>query len=79
MNADMGHIAEHLHDENSSHDQDSTDHGCHVHASHSFAESDVEHLEKAPLAPTVHHYILAELNLKKLPFLIEHPPKLQHS
>jgi len=75
MDADIGHIAEHLHDENDNHEQDSTDHGCHVHASHAFTTSDMEQHEEAPLASTVHHYILADLNLRNLSFLIEHPPK----
>jgi hypothetical protein len=33
MDADMGHVAGHLHDEDSNHDEGSHDHGCHVHAS----------------------------------------------
>ncbi len=75
MDSDMGHIAEHSHDENGKHDQDSADHGCHPHATHTFAASDVEHHENTPLASTTHHYMLADLNLKNLSFLIEHPPK----
>ena len=79
MDSDVSHIADHSHDENGKHNPDSAHHGCHVHASHTFAASDVKHHENAPLASNVHYYILADLNLKSLSFLIEHPPKFQHS
>ena len=79
MDADIGHVAEHLHDKNDSHEQDSAAHGCHVHASHSFAASDVEHHENVSLASNLHHYMLADLNLKNFSFLIEYPPKFQYS
>jgi hypothetical protein len=79
MDADIGHVAEHLHDKNENHEQDSTDHGCHVHASHSFTALEVEQYEKSPLVSNVHQYALTGVSLKNLSFLIEHPPKFQHS
>lgn len=78
MDLDMGHITGHLHDKNGNHDQDEADYRCHVHASHTFAAFDTEYFGNVPLASTVQHDVLAELNLKNLPFLIEHPPKLHH-
>ena len=79
MNSDMGHLAEHMQGDNDQHEQDSTDHGCHVHASHTFTASDVSQHKNAPLLSTAQHYSLADLNLKNLPWRIEHPPKLQYS
>ena len=79
MDADVGHVAGHLHGEKNDHEQGSTDHGCHVHASHTFAASEVEQHETAPLVSSVHQFILADMNLKNLPSLIEHPPKALHS
>lgn len=80
MDADIGHVAEHLHDKNESHDKGSTDHGCHVHASHTVAASESEQHEKTILVSTsVHQYALADLSIKELYLLIEHPPKALHS
>ena len=77
--ADTGYVAEHFHDENSKHNQDSEDHKCHVHASHTFAAFDVEYIEGVPPASAVEHHVLSEPSLKKIPFLIEHPPKFFRS
>jgi hypothetical protein len=74
MDADIGHVAEHLHDKNDSHEQDSTDQGCHVHASHSFSASEVEQHEKTLLDSTLVQYALTDLRLKELSHLIERPP-----
>ncbi len=79
MDSGVSHIAEHSHDKNGKHNPDSASHSCHLHASHSFAVPNVEQHEHAPRVSTSYHYMLADLNLKKLSFLIEHPPKLQHS
>jgi len=76
MDADIGHVAEHLHDKNESHDKGSTDQGCHVHASHTFAASEPEQHEKAvSVSSSVHQYALADSSLRELSLLIEHPPK----
>jgi hypothetical protein len=78
--SDLGHVAEHVHDKAGDHEKNSVNHhGCHLHASHTLAVSDVDRHGKILLLPTVHFNALANLNLKKLPFLIEHPPKLQYS
>jgi hypothetical protein len=79
MDADMGHVSEHLHDENSNHEQESHDHGCHVHASHSFTTFDLVAIGEIPMVSSVQHHLLPEPYLKNLPFLIEHPPKLFRS
>ena len=79
MDADMGHIAGHLHDKDSGHEQDSTDHGCHVHASHTFTAFDVEWVGDVPVTSSTQHHLLSEPYLKNLSFLIEHPPKIRHS
>jgi hypothetical protein len=79
MESDLGHVAEHLHDKNDTHEQDSTDQGCHVHASHTFAEFGVAQHETTPLLATMHQYALIDVSIKNLPFLIEHPPKPLHS
>lgn len=79
MDAEAGHIAEHLHDKNDEHKEGSESHACHMHASHTFAIYDVEQLENNFVAATTQLFVLADLNLKDLPFLIEHPPKLLHS
>ena len=77
---DNGHIAEHLHDNGADHKQDdSHDHGCHVHASHAFTMLEMEHLDAPPIASTVQSFVSPGFDLKSLPFLIEHPPKLLHS
>ncbi|MBL4775202.1 MAG: hypothetical protein JKY87_04020 [Mariprofundus sp.] len=84
MDSDAGHLPEHVQGANDqhgndSHEQGSTDHGCHVHASHTFTASDASQHKNAPLLSTAQHYSLADLNLKNLPWRIEHPPKLQYS
>ncbi|MDQ6954658.1 MAG: hypothetical protein Q9M20_04370 [Mariprofundaceae bacterium] len=77
---DSGHIAEHVHASGANHEQGSHNHGCHVHASHTFSASESEQHEKTVLVATfVHQYALADLSLKELPLLIEHPPKSLHS
>jgi len=77
---DESHIAEHLHDDGADHKEDAHDHGCHVHASHSFTMTDEEQIESAtPVASTPQHFVLAGLHMKNLSFLIEHPPKALQS
>jgi len=77
---DGGHIAEHIHADGADHEQDSHDHGCHVHASHSFTKSDEKQIGSSiPVASTPQHFVLAGRYLKNLPSLIEHPPKALHS
>ncbi|WP_143144900.1 hypothetical protein [Mariprofundus micogutta] len=75
---DDSHIAEHIHDDGADHEQDSHDHGCHVHSSHSFTMADEKQINSISVVSTPQHFILAESYLKSLPCLIEHPPKLQH-
>jgi len=76
---DDGHIAEHIHDSDADHEKGSHDHGCHVHASHSFTITKVKKVGSAPAAAyTAQYFTLAGFHMKNLPFLIEHPPKLQH-
>ncbi len=75
---DTGHIAEHIHDDGADHEQDSYDHGCHVHASHSFTMADDKRADSISAASMPHHFALSEAYLKSLPSLIEHPPKLLH-
>jgi len=79
MDADMGHVSGHLHDDNNKHEQDSEDHGCHVHASHSFTTLDAEYIEHVPMLFTEQHHVLSGPILKNLSFLIDHPPKHFHS
>ena len=79
MDADVGHVAEHLHGEKSDHEQSSTNHGCHVHSSHNFTVSEVDKHKTTPLISTVHQFIVEDINLKNLPSLIEYPPKALHS
>lgn len=76
---DTGHIAEHFHDNGTDHKQGSLDHGCHVHASHTFLIFKVEHVGVTPMISGTQQYALSALHLKTLPFLIEHPPKPLHS
>ncbi len=79
MESDVSHIAEHSDDSNGQHNPDSAHHGCHLHASHTFATSTSKQHTTAPLAFTENYHVLADLNLKNLPFRIEHPPKNLHS
>jgi len=76
---DEGHIAEHLHDNDADHEQDSHDHGCHVHASHAFTMSAAEHVGITPITNAPLHFSLSGFHLKNLSFLIEQPPKPLHS
>jgi len=79
MGVDNGHVAEHLHDGTTKQDQGLVDHGCHVHASHAFNALDSEYTEMMPSFAVVQHYVLSETHLLKIPFLIEHPPKILRS
>jgi len=79
MDFDEGHVAEHFHDDNDKHEQNSAEHGCHVHASHTFTAFDAEYVENVPVLFTRQHYALSEPILKNLPFLVEHPPKYSRS
>lgn len=81
---DEGHIAEHIHhdgvhDDVSAHEQPSHDHGCHPHASHSFTLNNTKPVASMRPASMLHHFILAELYLKKLYTFIDNPPKPLHS
>ncbi|GAV20646.1 hypothetical protein MMIC_P1618 [Mariprofundus micogutta] len=75
---DEGHVAEHTHDSNADHEQESHDHGCHVHASHSFTMADEKQIDSISVVSTPQHFAMAGTYLKNLPSLIEHPPKLQY-
>ena len=76
---DTGHIAEHIHDDGTDHEQESHDHGCHVHASHTYTMLDVAHVGVSPVSYNEQYFSLSGFNLKNLPFLIEYPPKSLHS
>ncbi|OIO73073.1 MAG: hypothetical protein AUJ57_04885 [Zetaproteobacteria bacterium CG1_02_53_45] len=76
---DEGYIAEHLHDDGADHEQGSQDHGCHVHASHTFTMTEDKQVDSALVTITPQHFVLAELYVKNLPLLIEHPPKSLYS
>ncbi|OIO66402.1 MAG: hypothetical protein COW18_11905 [Zetaproteobacteria bacterium CG12_big_fil_rev_8_21_14_0_65_54_13] len=76
---DDGHIAEHIHDSDADHEKGSHDHGCHVHASHTFTVSEDKQVDSVSVTFPPQHFVLAELYLKKLPSLIEHPPKSLYS
>lgn len=76
---DEAHIADHLHDDGADHEQESHDHGCHVHASHTFTMLESEVVGVTPIASTPQQHTLSGFHLKCLPFLIEHPPKSLHS
>jgi len=77
---DEGHIAEHIHDDGADHNEESHDHGCHVHASHSFTMADEKAVNSSiPVAFTLQDFVLAGPYLKNLPSLIEHPPRPLHS
>ena len=75
---DEGHVAEHIHDSDADHEEDSHDNGCHVHASHSFTMADEKQINSISVASMPQHFAMAETYLKSLPSLIEHPPKLQY-
>lgn len=79
MDADVSHVAEHLHDDDNNHEQGSPDHSCHVHASHSFTTFNLVAIGVIPVVSPVQHHLLSEPYLKNLSFLIEHPPKLFRS
>lgn len=79
MDAGVGHVAGHLHDEDSTHEQGSEDHGCHVHAAHTFAVFDAEYVENVPTPSSGQRHALSGPILKSLSFLIEHPPTRFHS
>ncbi len=79
MGFDEGHVAEHFHDDHNKHEQNSAEHGCHVHASHTFTAFDAEYIENVPVIFAGQDYLLSESNLKNLPLLVEHPPKYFHS
>jgi len=76
---DESHIAEHIHDDGADHEQESHDHGCHVHASHAFTMADEKKADAISVASTLQNFALAGLYLKSLPSLIEHPPRPLHS
>jgi len=73
-NSDLGHIAQHAHEKNTEHQQ-AADHACHVHTSHTFVEVLTASITTIPVIAPAPNHALAANNLKKLPFLIEHPPK----
>lgn len=75
---DEGHVAEHLHDDGADHEEESHDHGCHVHASHSFTMTKVEKVDSVLDVSIIQQFKLAGFHMKDLSFLIEHPPKLQY-
>ena len=80
MVSDIGHVAGHLHDDDSNHEQGSAEHGCHVHATHTLAAFDADYVGHiVPAVSTVRYHLLSEPILKKLAFLIDHPPKHLHS
>lgn len=79
MNSDVSHIAEHAQDKDGHHNPDSSHHGCHLHASHTFAAADEADHVKAPLVMEEQYHQLLALDLRTLPFRIEHPPKPLHS
>lgn len=79
MEFGLDHVVEHSHDGKDSHKQDSSEHGCHVHASHTFTTFEAKEYENIAELYVVDHNFLENLNLKKLIFQIEHPPKLLHS
>ncbi len=74
MNNDIGHIAQHNHDKNSTHEQ-TADHGCHVHTSHTFVEVAALNISVSPVIAFAPTHTLATPKLKSLPFSIEYPPK----
>jgi hypothetical protein len=76
---DTAHIAEHIHDDSADHEQNSHDHGCHVHASHTFTTFDLDQIGDMPALSSVHCFLLPEPYLKNLSFLIEYPPKIRLS
>jgi len=79
MNADTGHIAEHLHAQDSSHEQAPVEHGCHVHASHTFTVLHADLIGIPSSLDTKSGYILSHNTLKDLLFLIDYPPQFLHS
>jgi len=74
-NSDIGHIAEHFHDQSGHHKSSSTDDGCHLHASHTLSMLTITHVELASEVSFVQHFYLKSSNMKDLSFLIEYPPK----
>ncbi|MDQ6968926.1 MAG: hypothetical protein Q9M16_00260 [Mariprofundus sp.] len=79
MESNVSHIAEHADDHNGQHNPNSAQHSCHLHASHTFTVSADKQATMTPFIAIENYHVLADLNLKKLPFRIEHPPKNLHS
>jgi len=79
MEFGLDHVVEHSHDGKGKHKQDSEEHGCHLHASHTFTTCAVKHHLNIADLFVADHDLLVKLNLKKISFQIEHPPKLHYS
>ncbi len=73
-NTDLGHIAQHLHDNGAAH-QNTDNHACHVHASHTFVEVVSKNITTITLMAAKLQYISTTNNIRKIPFPIENPPK----
>jgi hypothetical protein len=76
--SDIGHIAQHAHDKSSQqageHKQ-ASDHGCHVHTSHTFVEATSLQTSNGALVTFEQPHILKVAKLKNLSYAIEYPPK----
>ena len=73
------HIAEHINDDGPEHEEESHEHGCHVHASHAFSVNKAEHAGLSAAVYAAQRFRLAGIHMKNLSFLIEHPPKSRYS
>jgi len=74
VDSNIGHIAQHVHDKDNNHKQ-TADHGCYVHTSHTFVEVSVIPLSVTTALAFEQQHQLTALQLKHIPFSIEHPPK----
>ena len=74
VDSDVGHIAQHMHDNTGEHKQ-ASNHGCHVHTSHTFVEITSTQVPNVGLLAFAQPHILKSSLLKNLSSSIEYPPK----
>jgi len=79
VDSNLGHIVGHVHNKAGNHEDNSVNHSCHLHASHSFTAYKFVTFSETPSISSEQNYTLAKLNLKSVLNLIEHPPTTLHS
>ncbi len=75
-NADLGHIAEHLHEGGEPHQgADFDTHGCHLHASHTADLPDAGVSVTVADSPLARHFALEAFTFRRLRTSIDYPPE----